>query len=784
MPECPNCHHEVSEEALYCGNCAALLNEEVDNFIGKCIDGKYYIQERIASGGMGDVYLARQKGVGQEVAIKKLKREYYQDRVIVERFINEARLYGRVTHPNAVKLHDLLNVNGQICIIMEYVHGKTLTRYVESGYIFSTRQIIDIALQIADALATMHQAGIIHRDLKTENIMLMETVSGRFSVKILDFGIAKIKDGRSNSMTQEGVIVGTPEFMSPEQCFGAKVDHRADIYSFGILLYVMICGRLPYEATNALAMLQKQVSEPLPELVRMDGSKVQPGLEGIVRKCAMKEADARYQSMVDVITDLTCLQEGRETSLELAAVRREPSEKEERAKKCESERESSAKETALKDSGSSPGSEEKTSGSRKRAKKSGEKSGSRKRAKKSSENTLENSGDGPSLSGDMLAVSGEMPAVSGDGPVLSLDISEDGPSLSLEISEDELTASGERPALSLDTPEQSASMLKGGSGDGPSLSGELKMGSASNSKAADDSGSAKKASKAHDVEELGAIDIGNDEFKLGPDDDEPVSDDRDISLGSGLDISATSEGGGPDAGRESGYNLGVLEISEGGYKTDVVRTYSESGKSKLWILFVIVVLIGIGFVLYVYGTDNVREFIDSHLPKTIQITSDDVKSDTGGKAGTAQETDGDTSDTSNPDGGGRAEAEQPPKREPVPPCAVNSHAVILRGVNRAMMAEAETKLNVDAKLDEVEKLLKAVKDPAGPEAERASQLNDMYLKFKSVEDRAVNFKRRERCGEIRNLVSELPDNAVGMQKKLNDMAVACQRTLEAAPTTL
>ena len=292
----------------------------MDDFLGKCIDGKYEIKKLIASGGMGEVYLAQQKGTGQEVALKKLKREYYQDSVVVERFINEARLYGRVTHPNAVKLHDIIDVDGQLCIVMEFVAGKTLTHYVETGYSFSTRQIVDIGIQVADALATLHQAGIIHRDLKTDNIMLLETVSGRFSVKILDFGIAKFKDGRSNSLTQQGVIVGTPEFMSPEQCYGMPVDQRADIYSFGILLYVIICGHLPFEASTALALLNKQANEPLPDIKRPDSAKIPLGLEGVVRKCTMKKPEDRYQSFADVIADLTCLQDGRTTSLELDVV--------------------------------------------------------------------------------------------------------------------------------------------------------------------------------------------------------------------------------------------------------------------------------------------------------------------------------------------------------------------------------------------------------------------------------------------------------------------------------
>ena len=321
---CPNCHHESADDAKFCGNCATPLiqtdtADEEDSFVGKCIDNKYFVQKRIASGGMGVVYLARQKGVGQEVAIKKLHPQHYQNKKIVQRFINEARSYAQISHPNAVKLHDLLNINGQICIVMEFVHGKTLTDYVESGFVFSTRQIVDISLQLADALATVHKEGIIHRDLKTENVMLLETIPGRFSVKILDFGIAKILDRQNNRDTQNGLIVGTPEFMSPEQCYGKPVDYRTDIYAFGILMYVMICGKLPFEAESAITILHKQIHDPMPRCTRPDGSEVSESLEAIVEKCTVKDRENRYQQFADVITDLMCVQEGK--PLEIAQIK-------------------------------------------------------------------------------------------------------------------------------------------------------------------------------------------------------------------------------------------------------------------------------------------------------------------------------------------------------------------------------------------------------------------------------------------------------------------------------
>ena len=289
----------------------ASLDELEDSFVGKCLDNRYDIVKHLASGGMGEIYLARQRGVGQDVVVKKLHEPYYQNKKVVERFIDEARSYAKITHPNAVKLHDLLNVGGQICIIMEYVHGRTLTSYIDQGYVFSIRQILDIAIQIADAVGTVHKAGIIHRDLKSQNIMLVETVGERFSVKILDFGIAKIQDKPQTDRTQEGVIVGSPQYMSPEQCYGRPVDGRVDIYAVGILLYLMVCGHLPYEAETAMELLQLQIQAEVPPVVRPDRSAVPDGLVAIIKKCLEKDPNNRYSTFAELIVDITALQEGR-----------------------------------------------------------------------------------------------------------------------------------------------------------------------------------------------------------------------------------------------------------------------------------------------------------------------------------------------------------------------------------------------------------------------------------------------------------------------------------------
>ncbi len=307
--------NNLAASSLLYTDSAENGDEYEDSFVGKCLDNRYDIIGIIASGGMGDVYLARQRGVGLDVAVKKLHDAYYRNPKVVERFIDEARLYARITHPNAVKLHDLLSVKGQICIVMEYVHGRTLTSYTDSGFVFNIRQILDIGLQLADALGTVHNAGVIHRDLKSQNVMLLETVNNRFSVKILDFGIAKMMDKPNVTNTEDGFVVGSPQFMSPEQCYGNEIDERADIYAFGILLYSMICNRLPFNADTPMELMQMQTTAPVPAMHRPDGSEIPPGLDALVRKCLEKKASDRYASFAEVITDLTCLQEGKQTCI-------------------------------------------------------------------------------------------------------------------------------------------------------------------------------------------------------------------------------------------------------------------------------------------------------------------------------------------------------------------------------------------------------------------------------------------------------------------------------------
>ncbi len=313
MMECMD-DDEVGEETI--ATPANLC--DFFNLVGKCIGDKYYVERKLATGAMGTVYLAHQKGMGPDVAVKMLHEQYYTDPKVIQRFKDEARIYSKLSHPNIVTLHDVLSLespdgSNRLCIIMEYLRGKTLSQYLATYYRFSSRQIIEIGLQIADALSAAHKENIIHRDLKAQNIMLQSSVNDRFSVKVLDFGIAKIPDKPKEMQTQNGKIIGTPEYMSPEQCRGIDIDHRTDIYAFGILMYQMICGKLPFTAESKMDVMYKQINEPAPPMSSSDGTEVPYALEAVVLKCLQKQPEERYQTFAQVVEDLTHLQEGEET---------------------------------------------------------------------------------------------------------------------------------------------------------------------------------------------------------------------------------------------------------------------------------------------------------------------------------------------------------------------------------------------------------------------------------------------------------------------------------------
>ena len=234
------------------------------------IAGRFRIEREIGTGGMGTVYLATHLGLERPVAVKIIRREFAGDADVAERFLREARTMAKLRHPNAAMIFDAGNLpDGRHFIVMEFVEGETLSQALAREGRFSATKAISIATQICDVLEEAHRLGIIHRDLKPSNILL-----GKRGVCVLDFGVAKVlassaESTATHASTGSGQVVGTPRYMSPEQCLGQRVGARSDLYSLGVLLYEMLAGRPPFVDPLQSALLIKQATAPAPPLPRL-----------------------------------------------------------------------------------------------------------------------------------------------------------------------------------------------------------------------------------------------------------------------------------------------------------------------------------------------------------------------------------------------------------------------------------------------------------------------------------------------------------------------------------
>ncbi len=276
-------------------------SKEMDALVGTVISDRFRVISPIARGGMGVVYKAEQAPLGRVVAIKilSLKQDEDKDPEFRRRFFLEAATVAKLTHPNTVTVFDYGQSDGGVFYIaMEYVDGRTLKKALSAEGPFEPARAINIAKQIARSLREAHRLGVIHRDLKPGNVMLVDR-DGEDYVKVLDFGLVKEVDGDAEEdLTQAGVFMGSPKYMAPEQIQGEAVDGRTDIYAIGCLLYEMLTGHVPFNRENPMQILMDHVREPVPPMEPPEGRPAIPvELQAIVFKCLEKKKEDRFADM-------------------------------------------------------------------------------------------------------------------------------------------------------------------------------------------------------------------------------------------------------------------------------------------------------------------------------------------------------------------------------------------------------------------------------------------------------------------------------------------------------
>lgn len=313
---CPDCKTLNGDAARFCNSCGATLNSpraaaaeaetaamtsdvtvqapppKKDPLIGSSIGDRYRLDSLIGRGGMGAVYSATRLLIGDEVAIKILHTEQGGDTHAAERFRREARAAARLKHPNAVSIYDFgVSGEGLQFLVMELVEGRSLRDVTKTQGPLESALVAEIASQICAALDEAHRQHIVHRDIKPDNIIVNFTPAG-LRVKVLDFGIAKLRDDTSSHLTQTGSVMGTPHYMSPEQCLGEELDSRADIYSVGIVVYELLCGRVPFNSPISTAVVVQHVNQPPPSLRGINPT-ISAEVEAVVFHALEKSRHAR-----------------------------------------------------------------------------------------------------------------------------------------------------------------------------------------------------------------------------------------------------------------------------------------------------------------------------------------------------------------------------------------------------------------------------------------------------------------------------------------------------------
>jgi serine/threonine-protein kinase len=279
---------------------------EPASLVGTTLDDRYVLCAHLATGGMGAVFRAHHVHLRKDFAVKVLRPDLTSSPDIVERFRREAEIASALDHENIVKVTDFgRSEGGFLYLVMDLLTGESLFERLRREGFLPPEEAVPVLWQVCAALEAAHARGVIHRDLKPENVFLARTASGREVTKILDFGIAKIADATSESATQAGIVVGTPEYLSPEQAMGSEIDGRADVYAVGLMAFRALTGRHPFKAPDARALLMMQATRPVPPVTDPRPDLIAwPGLVAAVAKACAKEPGLRHQSAADLKDDL------------------------------------------------------------------------------------------------------------------------------------------------------------------------------------------------------------------------------------------------------------------------------------------------------------------------------------------------------------------------------------------------------------------------------------------------------------------------------------------------
>jgi len=305
---CPQCGDEYELDQRFCPKDGSTLKSQSSdgNLVGQIIADRYHIVQKLGEGGMGQVYLSQHVRMKRKSAVKVMNPGMVHDHDAISRFNREAENASQIAHPNVAAIYDFGETSdGLIYLAMEFIEGDALTKILKTHGALPAGRAASIAKQVADGLSAAHDLGIVHRDLKPDNIMIAKGREAQDQVKIVDFGIAKAMQADDQKVTRTGLSIGTPEYMSPEQLSGDKLDHRTDIYSLGLVAFSMFTGHLPFPSVTSKEALIMRLTDRPRTLAQIRGDIEWPvALQTVMDRALANDADERYQKVADFGRDI------------------------------------------------------------------------------------------------------------------------------------------------------------------------------------------------------------------------------------------------------------------------------------------------------------------------------------------------------------------------------------------------------------------------------------------------------------------------------------------------